>query len=55
MSIHTGEGDDSRKHLYWNPTIYAWDNDTGAATLYDRRMREIDACSHTGGGVSVIC
>jgi lamin tail-like protein len=55
VSIHTGEGVDSRKHLYWNLTIYAWDNDAGAATLYDRRMREIDACSYTGGGVSVIC
>ena len=55
VSIHTGEGDDSRKHLYWNLTIYAWDNDAGAATLYSRRMREMDACSYTGGGVSVIC
>ena len=55
VSIQTGEGDDSRKRLYWNLTIYAWDNDAGAATLFDRGVREIDSCRYTGGGVSVIC
>ena len=55
VSIHTGEGDGSRKHLYRNLTIHAWDNDAGAATLFDRGIREIDACSYTGGGVAVIC
>lgn len=55
VSIHSGEGDDSQKHLYWDLTIYAWDNDAGAAALWNGRMRRIDTCSYTGGGVSVIC
>lgn len=55
VSIHSGEGDDSPKHLYWNQAISAWDDDAGAGTLFSRRMREIDRCSYSGGGVSVIC
>lgn len=36
-------------------TIYAWDNDAGAATLRNGRMRRIDTCGYAGGGVWVIC
>src|SRR4249919_483449 len=55
VTIHSGEGDATRRHLYWNLTIYAWDNNAGAATLFDHRMQEIDTCSYQGGGGSVTC
>jgi hypothetical protein len=55
LTIHSGEGADTRRHLYWDLTIYAWDNDGGAARLYDRRIQEIDTCSYSGGGASVTC
>jgi len=55
VTIHTGTGDDTRRHLYWDLTIYVWDNDGDAARLYDRRMREADSCSYTGGGIAAPC
>lgn len=55
VSIHSGKGVDTRKHLYWNQTLYAWDDDAGTATLWSRRMQQIDTCSYSGGGASVTC
>jgi hypothetical protein len=55
VTIHTGTGTDTRRHLYWDLSIYVWDNDGDAARLYDRRMREIDTCSYTGGGTLASC
>jgi Lamin Tail Domain len=55
VTIHTGTGDNTRRHLYWDLTIYVWDNDGDAARLYDRRMREVDNCSYTGGGILAAC
>jgi P pilus assembly chaperone PapD len=55
VTVHTGTGDDTKRHLYWNLTIYAWANDGDAATLYDRRMRVADTCSYAGGGTSATC
>jgi len=55
VTIHTGTGMTRGVHLYWDITIYVWDNDGDAARLYDRRMREVDTCSFTGGGNLATC
>ena len=37
VTLHTGEGDDTRRHLYWDRTYGAvWNNDGDTVTLKNR-------------------
>ena len=55
LTIHTGSGDDTKRHLYWGLTRYAWDNGGDTARLWDGRMNERDACTYMGGGHVATC
>lgn len=55
VTIHTGSGDDTRRHLYWDAGEYVWNNDGDIAILKDENGRRIDRCRYSGGGRSVTC
>lgn len=53
VRVHTGDGANTRRHLYWDQGWYVWNNDGDRVTLRNRHGRLIDRCSWgDGGGVT---
>jgi hypothetical protein len=55
VTIHTGTGNDTRRHVYQDSGAYIWNNDGDTAVLRDDSGRRIDRCSYPGGETSVTC
>jgi hypothetical protein len=55
ITVHTGRGDDSRSHRYWDLYYYAWDNGGDQAILRSRAGRTVDLCSWGDGDGSTHC
>lgn len=53
VKVHTGDGSNSRRHLYWGQGWYVWNNDGDRATIRNRNGNLIDRCTWNGdeGGV----
>lgn len=48
VTVHTGSGDDSRKHLFWGMDNYVWNNDGDTAILKDDSGNRVDRCRYSG-------
>lgn len=48
VTVHTGSGDDSRKHLFWGMDNYVWNNDGDTAILKDAGGARVDRCRYSG-------
>jgi hypothetical protein len=49
VTVHTGSGSDSAKHLYQDSGAYIWNNDGDTAKLKNDNGKLIDKCSWAGG------
>jgi len=49
VKVHTGSGDNTRRHLYWDADNYVWNNDGDRATLKKRDGTRVDRCTWDGG------
>jgi Lamin Tail Domain len=55
VKIHSGNGTDGRRHLYWDRGGYVWNNTGDTAKLRTRGGRLVDRCSYDGTGNWVAC
>ena len=55
VTIHTGKGANTTKHLYWRQGAYIWNNTGDKATLKNAAGKVVDTCAYSGSGSSVIC
>ena len=55
VTVHTGRGDDSGRHRYWDLYHYVWDNTGGDAVLRNRAGRVIVVCSWRDGDGRTSC
>jgi hypothetical protein len=53
--VHTGSGNNTARHLYWDSDGYVWNNDGDAATLRRGNGSRVDACSYLGSGSAANC
>ncbi|MGD7788245.1 lamin tail domain-containing protein [Propionibacteriaceae bacterium Y1700] len=53
VTLHTGKGKNSSKHLYWNQRNYVWNNTGDTAKLYPAKgSKALDTCSYKKGGTT---
>ncbi|MGH3343345.1 MAG: lamin tail domain-containing protein [Carbonactinosporaceae bacterium] len=50
VTIHTGRGDDTRRHRYWDRDWYVWNNTGDTAKLRRPDGTRVDTCSWNGSG-----
>ena len=50
VTVHTGRGSDSRRHLYWDFDGYVWNNDGDKAIVKTAGGKIADACKWSGVG-----
>ena len=55
VTVHTGSGADTRRHLYWDQDAYVWNNDGDIAILRDDSGDRVDRCRYSRSGSSVNC
>ena len=55
VSLHTGSGSDSRKHVYWDSGWYIWNNDGDTARLKKPSGKTADTCRWSGSGSIAYC
>lgn len=55
VTIHTGIGDDTRRHLFWGMDNYVWNNDGDTAILKDDGGNRVDRCRYPGGDSPATC
>ena len=44
ITLHTGDGTDTKKHVYWNSGNYIWNNTGDKATLRKPNKKAYDTC-----------
>jgi hypothetical protein len=55
--LHTGNGTDGKKHVYWNSGNYIWNNTGDKATLRKPNKKTHDTCSwgNKSGRTKIAC
>jgi hypothetical protein len=52
VTVHTGSGDNTARHRYWDRSGYVWNNDTDRATLWRAVGTVADKCSYDNANAS---
>jgi hypothetical protein len=55
VTVHTGSGSDSRRHVYWDSGWYIWNNDGDKARLKKPSGKTVDSCSWSGSDSIAYC
>ncbi|MEJ3749203.1 lamin tail domain-containing protein [Actinomycetes bacterium KLBMP 9797] len=48
VTLHTGKGRDTNRHVYWDKRRDVWDDHRDTAFLFDKRYRLEDKCQYHG-------
>jgi Lamin Tail Domain len=54
VRLHTGNGTNTARHVYWRQSNYVWNNGGDTATLRNAAGRVIDTCAWTSTGTGKI-
>lgn len=52
VKLHTGSGQNSARHHYYQSAAYIWNNDRDRATLKNAAGRTVDRCSYNNSSAS---
>jgi len=55
VTVHTGSGNDSQGHVYWDKDWYVWNNSGDKAYLRNSSGTQVDSCSWSSGGRKKSC
>ena len=55
VTVHTGSGNDSTGHVYWDKDWYVWNNGGDKAYLRSGSKTQVDSCSWGSGGSTKSC
>jgi hypothetical protein len=52
VTVHTGSGDNTARHRYWDRSWYVWNNDSDRATLRRANGTVVDRCFYNNSVTS---